>query len=89
MAFHGFQNFCLLSLGLAFLAGCSTSQQEADVVNLARVDTQRYQPITRLAFVKTEDEQTKIAVIRHKPLIEAVSDIETAAGQVDDEIVEH
>jgi uncharacterized lipoprotein YajG len=89
MVSYNFGKLLLSCLALFTLAGCASPQKDEAMVNLARADVQKYDPITRLAFVKTKEDQMQIAVIRHAPSVETVAAIETAAGRGDEKIIEH
>ncbi len=71
------------------LTGCATQKTDENTVSLAKIKLQEYQPITRLAFVESASARGHIAVVRNDPRFVNVSDIETAAGNPDEKIVDH
>ena len=71
------------------LPGCATTQEKEETVQMTKVDDQAFQPVTRLAFVDRGEEQRRIELVKAKPQMVNVSEIEAAAGAPSDEPIEH
>lgn len=85
--------FCLLLSAMCLLSGCVTTQkaEEEKEINLAKIETQTNQPITRLEAIKKEDGVQQIALITPEqlPTPVLISSIETAAGNAGPDVMEH
>jgi hypothetical protein len=71
------------------LPGCATTQEKEETIQMTKVDDQAFQPVTRLAFVDRGEEQRRIELVKAKPQVVNVSEIEAAAGAPSDEPIEH
>jgi uncharacterized lipoprotein YajG len=71
------------------LPGCATTQEKEETIQMTKVDDQAFQPVTRLAFVDRGEEQRRIELVKAKPQVVNVSEIESAAGPAPEEPIEH
>ena len=71
------------------LPACATTQEKEETIQMTKVDDQAFQPVTRLAFVDRGEEQRRIELVKAKPQMVNVSEIEAAAGAPSDEPIEH
>ena len=88
---HGSVNIVRLALLLTalVLSGCATTHEKEETVQMTKVEDQGFQPVTRLAFVDRGEEQRRIELVKSKPQMVNVSEIEAAAGATPDEPIEH
>ena len=71
------------------LPACATTQEKEETIQMTKVDDQAFQPVTRLAFVDRGEERRRIELVKAKPQMVNVSEIEAAAGAPSDEPIEH